>query len=109
MKRSAIRRKPHRDPVTPEVREAVFARDQRCVLAFLEDGHLCRDMWGTYHEPDDLARLTLEHVHLTGSMTGRRAPSTLGSMVALCAAANGRPPTAVQRGVMRAYLARVTA
>lgn len=72
--------------------EAVMERDRMCVLAKLEPGHQCRTVYGTPHAPHEF--LTYEHVkeHLAG--------------VALCGAANNRPPTKAQREMFRAYLAR---
>lgn len=103
-----IRRKPRRDPVTPDVHSAVLIRDRQCVLATLEPGHECRDSWGYPHHPGDLAKLTLEHVKDELRM-GRRGPSDEKHLVALCAAANLRPPTKEQRAAFREYLAKVAA
>ena len=55
----------HRDPVAPELVEALRRRDIGCVLSFLDDGHQCTDRWG---DPCDwrLDRapwaITVEHV-----------------------------------------------
>jgi hypothetical protein len=92
--------------VTPELREAVLRRDGECFLAKIEPGHICRDIWGVAHAPDDLNRLTLEHVK-DASMMGRRAPSDAAHLVALCAAANFGVPNRSQRNSMRAYLRAV--
>ena len=97
-----------RDRVTSAVHAAVLVRDRQCILATLYPDHECRDAWGWPHRPDDLARLTLEHVK-EHSMMGRRAPSDLAHLVAMCASANLRPPTKEQRAAIRAYLDRVTA
>jgi hypothetical protein len=104
MKRSALHRKRHSDPVSVEDRADVLSRDRGCVLASLEPGHVCRDQWGERHDPDRLDKLTLEHVKAELRM-GVRAPSTPDSMVALCYAANLRPPTKAQRTMFREYLA----
>ena len=48
---SVIRRKPRKDPVSPERRMAVFARDQGCLAPRL--GGTSMDCWG---------RLRIEHV-----------------------------------------------
>jgi len=104
MRRTALHRKRHSDPVSTEDRADVLSRDRGCVLASLEPGHVCRDIFGNAHAPGDLARLTLEHIHMDGSMMGKRAPSTPDSMVALCGLANNRPPSRVQRELMRTYL-----
>jgi len=86
----------------PGVYEAVMARDKVCVLSFLEPGHECRTRWGTPHPPDQY--LTFEHVkeHLA---IGIRKVDDVRWGVALCGAANARPPTKVQRGLIRDYLA----
>ena len=97
-----MRRTPYR--VDPEDRRAVLLRDGACLLSKIEPGHVCRDIWGDEHAPDDLDRLTLEHVHLNGSMMGKRAPSVPESMVALDGAANFRVPSKSQRNAFRAYL-----
>lgn len=92
------------DPVTGAVRWVVIHRDQTCVLAKLEPGHICRDRWGETHGASDQRRLTLEHVKSELAM-GRRAPSDLSHLVALCAHANISVPSKGQRELMRAYLA----
>lgn len=96
-----------RDTVTPTIHAAVLFRDRMCVLAKLDPAHVCRDQWGRVHSPADLAALTLEHVHERYGTMGKRAPSDLGHLVALCAAANLRPPTKTQRAMFRAYLREV--
>lgn len=60
------------DPVTPETRAAVFRRDGSCVAPLL--GGSAMDCSG---------RSTIEHVKDELRM-GKRAPSDLGHMVALC-------------------------
>jgi len=68
-----IRRKPQRDPVTPEMREAVFARDgYSCVAPRL--GGSSMDCGG---------RDTLDHVRDEPRM-GVRAPSDMAHLVTLC-------------------------
>lgn len=108
MKRSALHRRRHSDPVSPEDRADVFSRDKGCVLFWLEPGHECKDQWGNRHDPGDLARLSIEHVK-PQLMAGKRAPSTPDHLVALCMAANLRPPTKAQRVLMREYLAGISA
>lgn len=96
-----------RDPVTPELRTAVFLRDQRCVLSIMDLAHACYDAWGEAHASDDLGRLTLEHVKDRLAM-GKRAPSDEQHSVVLCAYRNAiRPPTKTEREWMRLYLRRV--
>lgn len=65
-----IRRKPHRDPVTPELREYILARDKGCVGALL-------DMEG----PCD-GRIEIDHVLNAG--LGKRGPSIPLNLVSLC-------------------------
>jgi hypothetical protein len=86
------------------LRWEIFARDKACVLSFLEEGHVCKDVWSQVHAPNDFDRLTLEHVHVTGSMMGKRAPNEARSLVALCGLANFEVPSKAQRDAFRAYL-----
>lgn len=96
-----------RDPVTPELREAVLLRDRQCVLRTYDAAHACYDAWGEAHASDDLDKLTLEHVKDKLRM-GQRAPSDPSHLVALCGFRNAiRPPTKVERSWMREYLRRV--
>ena len=98
-----------RDIVTPELREAVLRRDGRCVLSIMDIAHACYDQWGKPHPAALLDRLTLEHVKDRLRM-GKRAPSDLSHLVALCGYRNAiRPPTKVERAWMREYLMKVTA
>lgn len=93
-----------KDPVTPSLHAAVLRRDRGCVLAHLESAHECRDVWGVPHRSDDLAKLSIEHVK-SEPMMGRRAPSDLQHLVALCYAANVGVPSKEQREQFREYLA----
>jgi hypothetical protein len=92
--------------VTPAIHAAVLFRDRGCILAKMDPEHACRDQWGNPHAPTDLGALTLEHVKDDLRM-GKRAPSDPAHMVALCWAANLRPPTKEQRAGFRAYLREV--
>jgi len=92
---------------TPALRAAVFARDGQCVLAKLDDAHICRDTWGQPHLSTRTYLLTLEHVKRELRM-GLRAENTMGTMVAMCMAGNLGPPTKVQRQAIRAYLEEVS-
>lgn len=76
----------HKDPVTPEMRRRVFARDQRCVatLREMEFPHLCATQWGDTHSSTDLEKMTLEHVHEDYGKTGVRAKSDMDHLVTLC-------------------------
>lgn len=70
MKRTAIRRKPHKDPVTPDLREYVLTRDKGCVGRWL------------LMEGECDGRLEIDHV-LNGGV-GRRGPSIPLNCVSLC-------------------------
>jgi hypothetical protein len=72
LRRSPIKRRPRRDPVTPEVAAAVFARDGGCVAPRLGGSFLDCD-----------GRLTLDHVR-DFPMMGKRAPSDMAHLVTLC-------------------------
>lgn len=93
-----------RDKVTPELREAVLRRDGRCFMTRMVPWHVCFDAFGHKHAPDDLDRLTLEHVKDEPRM-GKRAPSDEQHLVALCHRANVGVPSKVTRQAMRRYLA----
>lgn len=92
--------------MTPEVHAAVLKRDGGCLMAKIEQGHVCRDRWGVPHAPDRLELLSLEHVK-DDSMMGRRAPSDMSHLVALCHGANVGVPSKEQRDSFRSYLAKV--
>jgi hypothetical protein len=94
--------------VSKALRWAVFIRDGGCVLAKLEPGHECRDIWSQRHAANDFDRLTLEHVKSDLRM-GVRAENDEAHLVALCGYANNRPPSKTQRALMREYLAGVAA
>jgi hypothetical protein len=92
-----------RDPVTPDVRSAVFLRDKGCIAPLLG---------GTFM--DCAGRLTLEHVKDELRM-GVRAPSDMAHLVTLCEGhtENGRRAgyqwntDKRNRALVRAYLERV--
>ena len=67
-----MKRRPHRDPVTPTVRIAVLERDQGCVAPRLGGSFL--DCWG---------RITLAHVKDEQRM-GVRAPSDPAHLASVC-------------------------
>ena len=90
-----------------DLRRAVLERDGCCVLLRLDPSHFCRTVWGEYHDPRDLDKLTIEHVK-TERMMGRKAPTDLAHLVALCGYANVAVPSRVQRDGMRQYLREVT-
>jgi hypothetical protein len=91
------------DPVTVRMRWDVMHRDRMCVLAQLEQGHVCRDRYGNVHRPDDIQRLTVEHVKDELRM-GKRASSDLSHLVAMCHASNVTVPSKAQRAAIREYL-----
>lgn len=98
-----------KDPVTGAIRWAVILRDRMCILAKLGVAHECRDRWGNAHEPTDLRRLTLEHVHDGYGQMGLRAPSDPKHMVALCWSENVGVPSKRNRALMREYLSGIPA
>lgn len=92
--------------VTPELHERVLRRDGRCIGAMVYPGeHVCRDQWGTQHMSDDLARMTVDHVHLVpGGIRGKRAPDDEAHLVTMCAYLNIYGPSRGLRDAERAYL-----
>lgn len=107
MKRTPLR---HRRPESvPTIeRAAVYVRDRVCFLYRLNPEHVCRDQWGNPHAPDDLGRMTVDHVsEFAGGMKGKRSVSDRGHMVQLCWAGNVAVPSKVVRQAQRAYLAEV--
>ena len=92
-----------------ELRRMVIARDQGCILALVANrSHQCRDQWGDPHQPDQLDKLTLEHVREHPGGMRRDEP---GWCVAMCAEANieHRGSTTEARRLINAYLAGVRA
>jgi hypothetical protein len=72
LRRTPLRRTRKADPVTPDLRLAVLARDFGCVAVTLgEDPGDCR------------GRLTLDHVKDQPRM-GKRAPSDAAHLVSVC-------------------------
>ena len=93
LRRSPIRRKPRRDPVTQELRIRILERDQGCVAPRL--GGSSMDCGG---------RDTLDHVKDEPRM-GKRAPSDAGHLVTLCEAHHLWTGWATShRDELRAYL-----
>jgi len=107
MKRSPIKRHPHKDPVTPALRLAVLERDhEACVAPWIElfsgSGELrllgiCR------------GRLTLDHVQDGGGRMGKRAPSDMAHLVTLCEHHHLDGWATSHRPELRAYLEAVNA
>lgn len=89
-----------RDPVTPDVANAVMARDAKRVILWLAERPNVTPAqihhWFEIHpvcvapiiDPHQLVRCwgrsTLEHVRKRAAMGGRRAPSDLQHLVTLC-------------------------
>ena len=104
-----MKRRAHRDPVTPELRDAVLARDGwRCVAPSLGARDLCRTAFGDpmeYAGEYRVAHLELDHVKDQPRM-GVRAESDLGHLVALCPWHHRESGWATShRGELREYLA----
>jgi hypothetical protein len=103
MKRTPLRH--HRpEPVPYSERAAVYARDKVCFLYRLDSDHICRDPWGNPHAPDDLVKLTLDHVK-DSLMLGRKAPNDRLHLVAMCWRGNVDVPSKAIREAERSYLA----
>ena len=104
MKRTAIRRHPRKDPVSPELRLAVLERDGGCVAIrlFPFDGS---------ERPcphDCFGPLTLDHVR-DQPMMGKRAPSDMRHLVTLCTFHHLESGWATShRPELRAYLEAVS-
>jgi hypothetical protein len=94
--------------VNAALRDAVLQRDQCCVLLRLDPSHFCRTVWGEYHDPRDLSKLTIEHVK-SEPMMGRKAPDDLGHLVAMCGWSNHAVPSKATRDAIRDYLRGVAA
>ncbi|HEV8177636.1 MAG TPA: hypothetical protein VGP44_08115 [Gemmatimonadales bacterium] len=97
-----------RDPVTPELREAVLRRDGACFLRRLNPAHGCKDQWGKPHSSYDIWRLSLDHVK-DAPRIGKRAASDARHLVAMCHAGNVGVPSREVREAEREYLRSVTA
>ena len=104
-----------RDVVTPEVAEAVLARDHGCVAPRIDPmAGPCRDRWGVLVSPSDRRALELDHIHADGSTHGKRADSTIAELVVVCAfhhRGTGRSAGAAQwatanRDLLRRYIVR---
>lgn len=109
MKRVAIRRKRHADPVTKAVHDLVIDRDLKfaggCLAAFLDSDHGCRTLWGDPQRPDVM--LTLDHVQEGYGRLGRRAPSDPAHLVSVCAGAHIVTSWVTShKALLREYIAR---
>lgn len=111
-RRTPLRRKPHKDPVTYQVRTEVIERDIAiaggCVAPYLDrEAGDCRDFWNDVIRPDARPMLTVDHVRPHPSMA-LRAPSTRRWMVAMCPGHHLNSGWATShRTVLRAYLEEV--
>lgn len=95
------------DPVTSELHAAVLTRDRECVQAKLDPRHACLDIWGNPHASTNLERLSLDHVQEGYGRMGKRAPSTMGTLVSLCGRSHLGGWATSHRPELRAYLASV--
>ena len=94
MKRSFLRRKPPKDPVTPEMYRMVMNRDRECVAPQLDP----------FQSGTCSGRLTLDHVR-DFAMMGKRAPSDMRHLVVLCEEHHLYSGWATShRGILREYL-----
>jgi len=98
-----------KDPVTPEIYEAVIQRDGGCVAPMLGATTPCRGPWGN-SAIDARGRyirkaLTLDHVKDTPRM-GKRAPSDLGHLVTICWHHHLDGWATANRPLLRDYIAR---
>ena len=109
LRRSVLRRKPPQTVPSVE-RAAVYVRDRVCFLYRMDNDHVCRDQWGNPHAPDDLLRMTVDHVSpYPGGQKGKRPPHSREHMVLMCWSGNVGGPSRAVREAERAYLATVTA
>ena len=92
-----MRRRPHADPVSPELRLAILERDRGCVAVKL--GADYADCGG---------RLQLDHVK-SQPMMGKRAPSDAAHLAALCERHHLDGWATSHRPALREYLRAVTA
>ena len=103
MNRSPIRRHATKDPVTPELRQAVLERDQGCVAIrlFPFDGS---------ERPcphDCFGPLTLDHVQDGYGRMGKRAPSDMAHLAVVCRHHHLDGWATSHRPELRAYLEAV--
>jgi hypothetical protein len=98
------------DPVTPDLREFILARDRVCTAVVVGYAHECRDEFGYPHDYRDTRKLSIEHVFVGGRGFGlRRPPSDREHLVALCHGLNRRHlPADVNRKLVD-YLVAVNA
>ena len=87
-----------RDPVTPELRIAIFERDRGCVAPIVD--YFCDPCAG---------RLTCDHVQSGYGRMGKRAPSDPAHLVAVCWHHHLDGWATSHRPELREYLERVNA
>ena len=111
LRKSPLRRHARKDPVTPELRELVFRRDQRSCIAPRVDAMAgeCRDRFGNLVRPSDEWALTLEHVQVGYGSMGLRAPSVAACLLTVCFGHHLGGWSTGHKDAERAYLARVAA
>lgn len=97
------------DPVTPEMRTAILARDRACVATLVGWVHECRDQWGRAHAATVTPLLSIEHVYPARGFGLRRPKSDPEHLVALCHGQNGEHTPAELTRKLRTYLAWVNA
>ena len=68
----------HKDPVLPEVAEAVFRRDRTCAGPKVGMPGACGNQWGS----GKAIHLELDHVNSAGF--GKRGPSIEENLVVIC-------------------------
>lgn len=131
MNRSSLKRKPHKDPVTTEMHQFIFGRDEMIVLAtmaargeyrkgwgqpphcvawVLDPSHKCSGRWTLDHVQDDMTEK--KGMTIAGTRRGVRAPSDPEHLVALCEGATengmraGYKWNTAHRPELRDYLRR---
>ena len=102
-----MKRRTHRDPVTPDMRAFIAHRDGSCVMSQLDPTHICRDTWGNEISP--YAEFELDHVDNGG--VGRRGPSVPSNLVRLCPWGHAEKTNDARkwRAPLRRYLSEVEA
>ena len=103
-RRSPIRRHATKDPVSPELRQAVLERDGGCVALMI--GEHVPGVVGRLPFSTCIGRLTLDHVR-EQPMMGKRAPSDLAHLVTLCEHHHLDGWATSHRPELRAYLESV--
>lgn len=116
MKRSPLRRKPQKDPVTPALWNAIWTRDcavaDGCVARYLGAEGECANVFGdpAYDPVGHPLRsaMTVDHVPEGYSSMGSRAPSDMAHLVLTCYRHHLGGWSTAHRPELRAYLERFT-